>query len=322
MWPVVARGKKSLILDLRVHGDRDVLRSLIPAVDVLVENVPQRVLQLWGLSHDDLLALNPDLVVVSVSCFGATGPAADLPGSGTLAEAFGGLTHLTGDRDGPPVLASIALGDGVAAMSAVIGVLLACRAREQLGSRGQVVDVAMYEPILQLVGQALAGWSPGEEAPMRAGSRLANPVSVRNLYRSNDARFVAISCSTPRHQRELLQLAGLSVSDPTADDMDAATERWVAGQPAAAALDALHARRVPGVLVNDLADLVDDQQAVARASFQKLPNGRMAVSPTPVLTRSAARPVSLGPELGEHSAEVLAWADRRAAAGTRAAASA
>ena len=119
---------------------------------MVVVNQPRKLLERWELTYEELAARNPRLVYVWVTCYGADGPYADLPGNGSLAEAFAGLTHLTGETDGPPVLPSSALGDPLVALSGVIGTLLACYARDVGGAAGQCVDVSMYEPVLGLLG--------------------------------------------------------------------------------------------------------------------------------------------------------------------------
>jgi formyl-CoA transferase len=306
MWPLVARGKRSVALDLRENEGCELLRRLVERSDILIENVPARVMERRDLTYEVLSKRNPGLIMVSISCFGAGGPYAGLPGSGTLAEAFGGLTHLTGEPDGAPILPSVALGDAVVAMSAVIGVLMACRARDVVTGEGQHIDVAMYEPILQIIGPALSGWTPGTPPPARSGSRLANPVSVRNVFRSADGRHLAISCSTPRHEAELLSAAGaLDGKSLTADEMDRLVAEWIRSCPAAEVARVLRARRIPGVLVNDLGSLVEDVQVTDRGSVTMLPDGRMGVAPTPRLSATPGVIRSAGPALGEHSAEVL-----------------
>ncbi|GAB3523220.1 CaiB/BaiF CoA transferase family protein [Phytohabitans suffuscus] len=236
MWTVVARGKRSVVLDVREPSGQSAVRELAREVDVLLHNVPPRVLEKWGLGNDQLRAVNPDLVVVSVTCFGVDGPNNERPGSGTLAEAFGGLTHLTGEADGPPVLPSVALGDAIAALSTVVGTLLAIRARERGLARGQLIDLAMYEPVLQAVSQAVAAHTPGMPPPRRTGSKLANPVAVRNVFRTADQNWVAVSCSTARQAcsswtdgSSSVQCRGChrrrGVSDPTAQS-SGSTPTW------------------------------------------------------------------------------------------------
>lgn len=310
MWPVVARGKRSVVLDQREPEGQENIRRLAREVDVLLHNVPPSVLAKWDLANERLLELNPDLVVVSVTTYGVTGPNSDRPGSGTIAEAFGGLTHLTGEADGPPMLPSVALGDAITALSAVVGTLVAVRAREQGVARGQLIDLAMYEPVLQAVSQAVASYTRGGPPPRRTGSKLANPVAVRNVFRTGDGNWVAVSCSTQRHQRDLEALAagrahGEEPPALTLDEADALVGAWMAGRTVDQVMDEMVARRIPGVPVNDVASLADDPHVAARGSLVPADDGRLLVAPVPRLSGTPGRIRSPGPALGEHTAEIL-----------------
>src|SRR5205807_2945456 len=158
---------------------------------VLVENAPAATLERWGCTYQQLAARNPRLVMVSVSCYGGSGPYRDRPGAGTLAEAFAGLTHMTGEADGPPLLPSVPLGDTVTALVGVIGALAACWYRDAGGGRGQHVDVSMYEPVLQLVAGTVVSYQPGGPVPARTGSRVPGGVP-RNVYRTADSEWIVV----------------------------------------------------------------------------------------------------------------------------------
>jgi len=137
----------------------------------------------WGCTYEELAARNPRLVVVSVSTYGRSGPYSERTGAGTLAEAYGGLTYMTGESDGPPMLPSLPLGDSLCALSGVIGALSACYYRDVGGGLGQHVDVSMYEPILQMIAPTIAAYERGGEVPSRTGSRVPGGVP-RNVYRT------------------------------------------------------------------------------------------------------------------------------------------
>ena len=195
MWALAARNKRAIALDLDDAAGNDVLHRLVERADVLVENFPRSTLERWHCTYDELASDNPRLVVVSVSCYGATGPYRDRPGAGTLAEAFGGLTNMIGDADGPPMLPSVALGDTVTAMAGVIGTLAACYHRDARGGSGQHVDVSMYEPILHLLAGTVVAYDPTGAAPRRTGSRVAGG-APRNVYGTGDGYWVAVSGTT------------------------------------------------------------------------------------------------------------------------------
>jgi formyl-CoA transferase len=301
MWPLVARGKRSVVLDPRSEDDRASLRALAASADVLVENLPAALLVERGLDWATLSALNPRLIMLSVSCFGRTGPYAERPGSGTIGEAFAGLTDLTGPAEGAPTLSSVALGDCVGAMGAVIGVLTALHARGSSG-RGQQVDASLFEPILQIVAHAMPRWSPGA-SPRRSGSKLAGV--LRNVYAAEDG-FVALSASTKRHQRELCQLAGGTGAESDAEG-DPLVAAWIRARPVAAVIEVLVARRIPATPVMDLDALLADPQVKARASLIRESDPELGellmAGPFPRLVDTPGCPGPANPPLGGASAD-------------------
>jgi formyl-CoA transferase len=289
---------------LRSEEGIDRLKALAAQADVLVENYPAAVLERRGIGWEVLSAVNPRLVMLSVSCFGATGPYQGRPGSGTIGEGFGGLTFLTGTEDGPPMLPSVALGDAVGAMSAVIGTLSALYWRDRSG-RGQQVDASLYEPILQIVAHAAQRWEPGR-SPERCGSRL--PGVLRNVYRTSDERYVAISASTARHAADLLALAG-----GQGDDQDACVAAWIATVPQAALVEQLVARRIPVTPVNSLDDMLADPHMRARGSLIHVADealGDLALAaPAPRLSETPGRIGDVNPPLGtDADAALERWA--------------
>ena len=304
MWPLVARGKRCTALDLRSPEGILAFKQLAEQADVIVENYPPEVLVKRGLGWDVLTALNPRLIVLSVSCFGGNGPYAGRPGSGTIGEGFGGLTHLTGDADGAPMLPSVALGDAVGAMSAVIGVLSALVWRQRSG-RGQRIDASLYEPVLQIAVHAAQRWSPGQ-APARNGSRL--PGVLRNVYRAADGRYVAISASTARHQADLVALAG--GAEP--DGEDAAVAAFIARRPQKEIIAELVSRRIPVTPVNDFEDMLTDPQFTVRQSLRRMNDTELGdlllAAPAPHLSATPGQIGAINPQLEDFAAILAGWA--------------
>ena len=319
MWAFVNRNKRAITLDLSSVGGRDVLGGLVRRADVVVENLPSSTQEAWGCTYAQLSALNPELVVVSVSCYGRDGPYADRPGAGTLAEAFAGLTHLTGEPDGPPTLPSLPLGDMLAGLGGAFGALVALRHRDA-GGGGQLVDLTMYEPVLQLLGSTLATWDGRSAPPMRTGSRIPGG-APRNVYATADGQWLVISATTDAQVARVLTLLGRDTPDDrarfgtsparlaAADELDALVAGWVAAHDRDTVLAALLAARVPAAPVHDLAGVAADPHVQARGSVVALDDdavGRLLVpAPSPRLTATPGAVTATGPRQGAHTVEVL-----------------
>ena len=295
-YALANRGKRLVHLDVDDDADRGCLHELLAQADVVVTNQPLSVLRTWGADPDAVLAVNPRAVVVTVSCFGTDGPWADRPGNGSLAEAFAGLTHLTGDAEGPPLLPSVALGDSLVAMAGALGALAACWSRDVNGGAGQHVDVTMYEPIISLLGPAVAAWDPAGAPPARTGSRVPGGVP-RNVYQGGDGRFLVLSATTDPQVARVLELLGLPRNDERfatsparlrhADELDGLVADWIAERPRDEALAAFDAARLPAVPVQDLAELAAHPQVRARRSLDEL-DGVMVPGPIAALRGTPA----------------------------------
>lgn len=320
MWALAARNKRSITLDLDDDAGRDLLHQLVKRADVLVENFPRSTLERWHCTYDELAARNRRLVMVSVSCYGATGPYRDRSGAGTLAEAFGGLTNMIGEADGPPMLPSLALGDTVTAMAGVVGTLAACYSRDARGGGGQHVDVSMYEPILQLLAGTIVAYDPAGETPRRTGSRVPGGVP-RNVYRTRDGDWVVVSGTTDPQVARLLPLIGRDTPEDrarfgrsaarlaAADELDGVVAEWIAARDRNDVLEALLGARIPAAPVNDLPAILDDPHVSERSSLVRVHDddlGSLTMpAPTPRLAATPARVRATGPKLGAHTDEVL-----------------
>lgn len=283
-WSWVARGKRSIVLDLDTPADRAVFSDLVSVADVLVENLTPGVRARWACTFEELAAVNPRLVVVAVSCYGLTGPYADRAGAGTLAEAFGGLTGLTGEPDGPPMLSSVPLGDTLTAFSGVIGALAAGWGRDRGTGRGRLVDVSMYEPVLQVLGGTIAGYDPADP-PIRSGSRVRGG-APRNVYRAADGAYVAVSGTTDPQVARLLVL--LDRDDPAsrarygqtasrmghADELDGLVADWIAARDGDTVVNAFLEARIPIAPVNDVAAVLADPHIRFRHSAEPMQSAR------------------------------------------------
>jgi crotonobetainyl-CoA:carnitine CoA-transferase CaiB-like acyl-CoA transferase len=310
------RGKRRVVVDPAAPEGLADLARLTERADVVVTNQPRSLLERWDCTPEAIADRNPGAVVVTVSCFGTDGPWADRPGNGSLAEAFAGLTYLTGEPDAAPMLPSVALGDSLVALAGAFGALAACWHRDAGGGRsghgdergkGQHVDVAMYEPIVALLGPAVAAWQPGEAPPARTGSRVPGGVP-RNVYRAGDGRFLVLSGTTDAQVARVLAVIDRDTPEDhrrygtsadrlaRADELDGLVAGWIAGRPRDDAVAAFEAARVPVAPVHDLAELAAHPQAAARGSLATVtdPVAGPVVVPGPV-AHLHATPATPGP---------------------------
>ena len=319
-WPVVGRGKRSVTLDLRQAGGQDVARRLITDADILIENFRPGTLEKWSLGPDELIALNPRLIVVRVSGYGQTGPYADRPGYGAIGEAMGGLRAVIGEPDRPPARAGISIGDTLAAIFACVGTLVALHSRERTG-RGQVVDSALYEATLAVMESLIPEYAITGYVRPRTGSILPN-VAPANAYPTKDDREHLISANQDTVWRRLAVAMGrpeLGDDERYAThnargrhqaELDALIAEWTATLDAEELEAILHEHSVPNGKIYTAPDMLDDPHFAAREAVVKLVHPLLGQLPmqnvAPKLSETPGEVRWVGPELGQHTDEVLA----------------
>ncbi|WP_119353020.1 CaiB/BaiF CoA transferase family protein [Azohydromonas sediminis] len=318
-WQVQSRGKKSVVLDLRTDDGRDAVRALAAECDVLIENFKPGTMEKWGLGYEALAAANPGLIMLRISGYGQSGPYRDLPGFAVVAEAMGGLRHLMGEPGRPPVRAGVSLGDTLAALHGVIGVLLALQARQRDG-RGQVVDVALYESVFNCMESLLPEYSAFGAVRQPAGSALPG-IAPSNAYRCADGMVVIGGNGDSIFKRlmravdrpDLADDPGLATNAlrvPRVAEIDAAIEVWTAQRPVAEVVAALQAASVPVGRIYTVADIAADPHYRARGMIERitLRDGLALEVPgvVPKLSRTPGTIPGLAPALGEHTEAVLA----------------
>nr|WP_041625788.1 CoA transferase [Stackebrandtia nassauensis] len=321
-WKVLSRNKRTVAIDLSSEDGQGVLRALLAEADVLVENFRPGTLERWNLAPESLLEANPRLVISRVTGFGQIGPMAGEPGFGTLAEAMSGFASMTGEPDGPPTLPPLALADGIAALACAYAIMVALRARENTG-RGQVVDLAIIEPILTVLGPQITAFQALGVIPQRTGNRSSNN-SPRNTYRSRDGRWLAVSTSAQSIAERVMHLVGRPelVDEPWfssgrtraehAEELDAAVGGWIAERDAEEVIAAFSEAQAAIAPVYDVSDVVDDPQFRALGTVLEVPDEELgSVAMQNVMFRMSDTPGEVrwaGPRLGEHTDEVLAEA--------------
>lgn len=317
-WQVQSRNKQSVTLDLRQPEIQAVVRRLAAECDVVVENFKPGTLESWGLGWDDLRAVNPRLVMLRVSGYGQTGPYRDRPGFGVVAEAMGGLRHLSGEPGRTPVRVGVSIGDSLSALHGVIGVLLALRARDRDGV-GQMVNVALYESVFNMMESLLPEYAVFGEVRQPAGSSLPG-IAPSNAYACRDG-YVLIAGNGDSIFRRLMQAIGRTDlgDDPglahnagrvgRVADIDGAIGDWAAQRTQDEVLEILNAARIPAGRIYDIADIAADPHYRARDMIldQPLPDGTPCQVPgiVPKLSATPGGIQSRAPGLGEHTDAVL-----------------
>jgi formyl-CoA transferase len=320
-WAAQSRNKESVTLDLRSSEGQDVIRKLVAQSDVLIENFRPGTLEGWGLGWDELHALNPGLVMLRVSGYGQTGPYRDRPGFGVVAEAMGGLRHLSGEPGQTPVRVGISIGDSLSALHGVIGILLALRHRDHNGGAGQMIDVALYESVFNMMESLLPEYSAFGTVRQPAGSSLPG-IAPSNAYRCSDGKYALIAGngdSIFRRLMELIERPDLAADPALAQNdgrvknverLDAAIGEWTGMRGLDEVLAALNVARIPGGKIYDIADIAADPHYHARDMIldAKLSDGTPVKLPgiVPKLSETPGTVERRAPELGQHTDAILA----------------
>ncbi len=315
-WQVQSRNKRSVVLDLRTDEGRAGVRALAREADVLIENFKPGTLEKWGLGPDQLAHDNPGMVMLRISGYGQTGPYRDLPGFAVVAEAMGGLRHLMGEPGRVPVRAGVSLGDTLAGLHGVIGVLLALQARARDG-RGQVVDVALYEAVFNCMESLLPEYSAFGAIRQPAGSALPG-IAPSNAYRCADGQVVIGGNGDSIYKRLMAAIGRDDLGQDTAlasnaqraaraDELDAAITAWTVQRPVNEVVATLQASSVPVGRIYTVKDIAEDPHFQARGMLQDAatPDG-LALKVPGVVPRLSATPGRLerpAPQLGEHDGQ-------------------
>ncbi len=269
-WKSLGRNKRTMTLDLSRPQGRDVLLRLVRDADVVVENFRPGTLERWGLSYEELSAANPRVILVRVTGFGQSGPLAGRPAFGTLAEAMSGFAHSTGQPDGPPTLPPLALADNISGIAAALATMIAVHDRARTG-RGQVVDLAIIEPILAMLASQITIYDQLGIVPQRTGNRSENN-APRNTYLTRDGRWVAVSSSATPVAERIMRLVGRGdlAREPWfgsgrdraahADEIDAAVAEWISDRDLDDVLREFEEAQAAIAPVYDIAQIFEDPQ--------------------------------------------------------------
>ncbi|WP_381799564.1 CaiB/BaiF CoA transferase family protein [Streptomyces niveus] len=309
-WKILGRNKRTITLDLGAPAGRDVLLRLAADADVIVENFRPGTLERWGLGWAELSAVNPRLVLARVTGFGQFGPYSHRPGFGTLAEAMSGFAAMTGEPDGPPTLPPFGLADSIAALATAYAVMTALNGRTTTG-RGQVVDLAIIEPILTVLGPQPLWYDQLGYVQPRTGNRSRNN-APRNTYRTADGCWLAVSTSAQSVAERVMRLVGRGelIDEPWfgtgsgraehADVLDEAVGGWIARHSRDDAMAEFEKAEAAIAPVHDISDVMNDPQYRALDTVTEVPDPELGpirmqnvlfrLSETPGSIRWAGRP--------------------------------
>jgi crotonobetainyl-CoA:carnitine CoA-transferase CaiB-like acyl-CoA transferase len=315
LWfKTLGRNKRLVTLDLSQPEGRDIFLRLAERSDVVLENFRPGTLERWGLGWDELSAANPRLVLARVSGFGQSGPYKRRPGFGTLAEAMSGFAALNGEPDGPPLLPPLALADGVAALATAFAIMVALRAREETG-RGQVVDTSLVEPLLALLGPQVTAYDLLGTLQERTGNRSSHN-APRNVYRTADGAWVAVSASAASIAERVLRLVGREdlIEQPWfatgagraahVDEIDAAVASWISVRSRDEVLVAFEGAEAAIAPVYDASDLLADPQLAAIGAFTSVDDDELGpIRMTNMISRLSETPGAIDHAGGVHGAD-------------------
>jgi crotonobetainyl-CoA:carnitine CoA-transferase CaiB-like acyl-CoA transferase len=314
-----ARNKRSLTLDVRTPRGRGIFLDLIAGTDVLVESFRPGTMERWGLGWEALEAVNPRLVMLRISGYGQTGPWRDRAGFDRVAQAFGGLTYVTGTADGPPVRAGLGVADYGTGMLGAYGVMVALHERVRSG-RGQQIDLALYETVLAMQGRIAVDYLRDGKVRERTGNAVPE-VAPGDVFRTADDRWLHISASG---DALWVRLVGVLERPDLLDDGRFATkasrsahsreinqviEKWVGARSADEVQRMLHQAGVACSPIMSIAGVLSHPHVQVRGNVVSAPDpafGELGmIEPLPRMSRTAGRVRHTGPRLGEHTEEIL-----------------
>jgi formyl-CoA transferase len=318
-WQVQSRNKRSLSLDLKQSEAQEIVKTLVKEADILIENFRPGTLEGWGLDPQTLLELNPRLIVLRISGYGQTGPYRDKPGFGVVAEAMGGLRHLTAEPGRVPVRVGISIGDTLASLHGVIGILLALQERHNSG-KGQIIDIALYEAVFNCMESLLPEYSAFGEVREAAGSALPG-IAPTNAYLCADGGYVLVAGNGDSIFKRLMTVIGRDDlgHDPQLENNDGRVKRvaeldkaigeWAKTVSTDKALEILDSIAVPVGRIYTVVDIANDPHYKARGNIHtiQMQDGSKLDVPgvIPKLSRTPGSIKTLAPDIGENTDEIL-----------------
>ncbi len=318
-WPIIARNKKSVTLNLREREGQELARELISGADVVVENFRPGTMERWGLGYEDLSETNPGLVMVRVSGYGQTGPYRERAGFGAIGESMGGIRHVTGFPDRPPPRVGVSLGDSLAATFGAFGAVTALYNREARNGEGQVVDVGIYEAVLALMESTIPEYALAGHVRGRTGAILPF-VAPSNTYPTHDDDYVVIGANADTVFARFAEATGHpewaederyathNARGENQEELDSMISGWTKEHTVDEVLEVLKEAGVPASKVFTAKDMVEDPHYAARENVVTVQDPEMGPFPmqnvVPRLIDTPGKVRWTGPALGQHNNEV------------------
>ena len=318
-WYSLGRNKKSVTIDLKTEAGRQLVRDIAARCDVLVENFRPGVMEKWGLGPEDIKAINPKLIYARISGYGQTGPYAGKPGFASVCEAISGFRYVNGFPGEAPVRANLSIGDTIAGIHAALGIALALLARYKNQQSGQVVDVALYEAMFNLLEAVVPEYS-GAGVIREASGTTVTGIVPTNTYRCNDGKFIVIGGNGDSIFQRLMTAVGredLARDERLADntgrvaheqEIDQVLAQWCGGIDSARAIAELEQARVPVGPIYNVEDMMADPHFNSRGLFEEVTIDGKPLKIPAILPKLSGPPGATrwpGPKLGSHNAEVL-----------------
>lgn len=315
----LGRNKKSVTLDLRSKRGQELAGALIDTADVVIENFRPGLMEKWGLGPEDLKARNPGLIYTRISGYGQDGPYASKPGYASVTEGFGGFRYINGEPGKAPVRPNISMGDTLAAIHAALGIALAIIQRARPGGSGQVIDVALYESIFNLMEGIVPEYDGGGVIREPSGTTVTGIVPT-NTYQCDDGKYVVIGGNGDSIYKRLMTVAGRSdlAENPAMadnagrvtheDEIDQALAQWCGVHSSVYIIGVLEEAGVPVGPIYSVEDMMEDEHYQARGMFETVEiDGEPLKIPTilPRLTGTPGRTDWPGGAIGSHNDEVL-----------------
>lgn len=318
-WRSLGRNKKSVTLDLKSERGQLLAKELIKGADVVVENFRPGLMEKWGIGPQDLKAENPGLIYARISGYGQDGPYANKPGYASVTEGFGGFRYINGEPGQPPIRTNISMGDTLSAIHAALGITLAIIQRSRPGGEGQVIDVALYESVFNLM-EGIVPEYDGAGAIREPSGTTVTGIVPTNTYRCDDGKYVVIGGNGDSIFKRLMTAAGRSdmaenpeMADNAGrviheDEIDEALAGWCAAHSSAHIINTLEESRVPVGPIYSVEDMMEDPQYQARGMFETVEiDGEPLKIPAilPKLGSTPGRTDWPGLEVGSHNDEIL-----------------